>query len=86
MAYTKKLIDNVIKGAENGVKAEKIFAEANRLYAENEYVQAIELWKQAAEQGHAGAQYNMGVCYEEGIGFEADLTEARVWYERAAEQ
>lgn len=80
MAYTKKLIDNVIKGAENGVKAEKIFAEANRLYAENEYVQAIELWKQA------GAQYNMGVCYEEGIGFEADLTEARVWYERAAEQ
>ena len=28
----------------------------------------------------------MGICYEEGLGVDIDLEEARDWYARAAEQ
>ena len=37
-------------------------------------------------QGDADSQYSLGLCYEEGIGVEADLGEARDWYARAAAQ
>jgi TPR repeat protein len=30
--------------------------------------QAAQLYRQAAEQGHAGAQYSLGSCYEQGEG------------------
>jgi len=29
-------------------------------------------YKKAAEQGHASAQYNLAVCYENGTGVEKD--------------
>ena len=32
------------------------------------YKKAIEWYKKAAEQGHADAQYNLGVMYENGDG------------------
>ncbi len=32
------------------------------------------------------AQYSLGMCYEEGLGVDVDLEEARDWYARAAEQ
>ena len=38
----------------------------------------------AAEQGHANAQYNLGVMYEDGEG--ADDKEAVKWYRKAADQ
>lgn len=40
----------------------------------------------AAEQDHAGAQYNLGVCYYMGHGVDADKTEARRWIAAAAEK
>lgn len=40
----------------------------------------------SASQGDADAQYAVGVCYEDGIGVEADLEEAREWYARSAKQ
>jgi len=30
----------------------------------------------SAEQGNANAQYNLGVCYENGFGVEQDMNEA----------
>ncbi len=39
-----------------------------------------------AEQGHAKAQYNLGVSYSKGIGVHQDIKEAAKWYRRAAEQ
>jgi TPR repeat protein len=40
----------------------------------------------AAEQGHAGAQGNLGTSYFEGKGVPQDYTEAVVWYRKAAAQ
>ena len=40
----------------------------------------------AAEQGDAQAQYNLGVCYEKGIGVTKNPEEARKWFREAAEQ
>ena len=40
----------------------------------------------AAEQGHASAQYNLGLMYEKGRGFPEDDKEAVKWYNLAAEQ
>lgn len=41
---------------------------------------------QAAEQGNAKAQYNLGVMYAQGLGVRQDYTQAVQWYRKAAEQ
>ena len=42
------------------------------------------LWYlKAAMQNHIIAQYNLGVCYENGIEIEKDLAEAFFWYLKA---
>ena len=45
-----------------------------------------ELFEQAADQGHAVAQYNLGCMYHEGQGVAQDFTKAREWFELAAAQ
>ena len=41
---------------------------------------------QAAEQGNADAQFNLGVMYNNGQGVRQDYTQAVQWYRKAAEQ
>ena len=41
---------------------------------------------QAAEQGNAAAQFNLGVMYENGQGVRQDYVQAVQWYRKAAEQ
>ena len=40
--------------------------------------------RQAADQGHAGAQYDLGVMYHSGQGVPQDDVEAHKWYNLAA--
>lgn len=40
----------------------------------------------AAEQGHAEAQYELGLIYEFGHGVEKNIPQAIKWYQKAAEQ
>ena len=42
--------------------------------------------RQAAEQGDAEAQFNLGLCYEKGNGEKKDVNEAFNWYRKAAGQ
>lgn len=45
------------------------------------------LWFQkAAEQGHAKAQYNLGVAYTTALGVDHDDAEARKWLLKSAQQ
>ena len=44
------------------------------------------MWTKAANQGHAGAQYNLGVMYEQGQGVAQNNVEAVRWYRKAADQ
>ena len=41
---------------------------------------------QAAKQGYAPAQYNLGLMYTQGQGVRQDYVEAVKWYRKAAEQ
>ena len=46
--------------------------------------ETVAWYRRAAEQGYAGAQFNLGVCYEDGAGVAADARVAAEWLERAA--
>lgn len=47
---------------------------------------AFEWYRQAAAQGDAAAQFNLGLCYEHGQGVAKDEAAAAGWYRKAAEQ
>lgn len=46
---------------------------------------AAELYRRAAERGHAGAQYALGTFYSDGRGVQKNSPAAAEWYEKAAE-
>lgn len=54
--------------------------------AQQDYGQAAEWYRMAAEQSHGMAQFNLGVMYTEGHGVTRDRAEARSWFGRAAGQ
>jgi TPR repeat protein len=46
---------------------------------------AVDWYRRAADLGNAGAMYNLGLCYENGVGVsETSAAIAASWYERAA--
>ena len=47
-------------------------------------VKAATLFRKAAEGGDALAAYNLGYCYEHGIGVPASVDQAVIWYRRSA--
>ena len=51
-----------------------------------DYAEAVKWYRLSAEQGYAGAQYNLGVMYDKGDGVLQDYTEALKWYRLSAEQ
>ena len=55
-------------------------------YQRNDYEAALEEFRPLAEQGHAEAQYKLGVMYDVGKGVPKNDTEAVSWYRKAAEQ
>jgi TPR repeat protein len=55
-------------------------------YQSADYATALQEWLPLAEQGLAGAQYNLGIMYVAGQGVSRDVAEAVRWYQLAAEQ
>ena len=55
-------------------------------YNQKNYTEAVKYFSQAAEQGHASAQNDLGVCYDAGYGVPEDDSKAVEWYRKAAEQ
>lgn len=53
---------------------------------QQDYVQAVAHWRQAASQGLASAQYNLGTLYMNGRGLPQDHAEALKLYQLAASQ
>ena len=49
-------------------------------------VLAAKWFRQAAEQGHAAAQYNLAACYHNGEGVRKNSVAAVKWCRKAAEQ
>ncbi len=49
-----------------------------------DYAEAVKWYRKAAEQGHATAQYNLGVMYGNGRGVTQDYVHAHMWFNLAA--
>mgnify|MGYP001953798559 CR=1 FL=1 len=47
---------------------------------------AMARWRERAEQGHADAQFCLGLCYYFGVGVTQDDAEAARWFQRSADQ
>ena len=59
---------------------------AVKAYEAKRYDEAVPVFVEAANNGHDGGQYMLGVCYEWGLGVEQNYEEALNWYRKAAEQ
>ncbi|NKB59506.1 MAG: sel1 repeat family protein [Alphaproteobacteria bacterium] len=57
-----------------------------KAYKSGDYATAVKEWRPLAEQGHAGAQYNLGFNYVQGKGVPEDLVQAYFWFDLAARQ
>ncbi|MHB1184235.1 MAG: tetratricopeptide repeat protein [Desulfobulbia bacterium] len=56
-------------------------------YLSTDYEKAVSWFLKAAEQGHAEAQFNLGVMYFKGKGvLDRDYFEAERWFQKAANQ
>ena len=53
---------------------------------EKDYAKAVECFRIAAEDGHAGAQNHLAYCYDNGFGVEQDYVEAVRLYKLSADQ
>ena len=53
---------------------------------EENYSEAIQYFRKAAEWGHAEEQCLLGFCFEFGAGVSQDCEQAVYWYRKAAEQ
>ncbi|MDB2497533.1 caspase family protein, partial [Verrucomicrobiales bacterium] len=72
---------NTGKIAESIVEALRRFTEATA-----SATTVVKWYRKAAEQGDAGAQFNLGACYKNGNGVPQDYAEAVKWYRLAADQ
>ena len=70
-------------GAEGSVCAQN-FQNGVKAYKSGDYATALKEWKALAEQGIAGAQYNLGLMYKNGQGVVQDYKAAVKWFRKAA--
>ena len=66
--------------------AANTFDDALAVYERGDYVQAMKLFRQLADNGHQWAQRRVGLMYAEGKGVPQDYQEAVKWYRLAAVQ
>jgi len=55
-------------------------------YERGDYSKAVELFRKAAEQGNADAQFNLGQMYDQGKGVKQDYAKAVELFRKAAKQ
>jgi len=70
----------------SSANSETMFQQAYELNDRGRYEEAFSLYQQLADQGHAKAQFNLGVMYDRGQYVTQDYVQAVSWYVKAAEQ
>ena len=71
------------------IACQTVFAQFDKgveYYKKGDYGNAAKCFQQAAEQGDANAQCNLGAFYLQGLGVPKNLQEAVKWYRKAADQ
>jgi TPR repeat protein len=59
--------------------AENLFRDALGAYRRGNFAEAVKGFRKAADQGHAVAQFNLGVMYNKGHGVEKNERETVAW-------
>ena len=59
------------------------FKKGVQAYEGGDYAAALQEWRPLAEQGHADAQFNLGIMYANGQGVPQDDAEAWKWWRKA---
>ena len=72
--------------AKNQEDIESQYAAGLALWLSHDYEEVFKCFKRLAEQGHAGAQYSLGMRYYLGEGTLTDKKKAFYWFTQAAEQ
>jgi len=85
-AFFKSLLVILCFLGASSFAASNPFDDAIAVYERGDYVQAMKLFRQLAEQGHQWAQRRVGSMYAEGKGVAQDYQEAVKWYRLAAAQ
>ena len=62
------------------------FEDGNAAYDRKDYATALRFYRPLADQGHAEAQFNLGLMYSNGRGVPQDYAAAVSWYRKAADQ
>ncbi len=64
---------------------EAAFKRGNRHFLAKEAMKAIQWYRRAANAGHTGAQYNLGLIYLKGEGVARDALKVLEWMTKAAD-
>ena len=70
----------------NFLTAEQMYQKGKSYYDNNQYTEAVVWYRKAADQGYAGAQFELGRCFANGWGVTKDYNEAVRWFRKAADQ
>lgn len=86
----KKAFEYWLKGANGGdvnamTMVGNVYSEGLGIVDIDVY-RAFEYYKMSAELGCSTGQFHLGECYQKGIGVSKNLTEAKKWFQRSAEQ
>ncbi|MFO1433293.1 MAG: tetratricopeptide repeat protein [Candidatus Competibacteraceae bacterium] len=71
---------------QNTAVAEQAYRQGLASYKKGDYAAAVQQFQQAADQGYAKAQYNLGLAYLQGQGVAKNDQEGINWFRKAAEQ
>ena len=80
------LIEEQGKQKEHQEQVDEIYNKAQKLYEDEKFEKAFELYQKAAEMGSMDAIAGLGWCYFNGYGVEKDLEKAYKYNSEAAEQ
>jgi len=69
-----------------GQSAEELNKKSKEFLDRQDFKNAIPLIKQAAEKGNPEAQYNYGICFQQGVEVTKNDSLANVWFLRSATQ
>lgn len=63
----------------------KLYLFGLEAFKQKNYSEAYKLFKRSSEMGNADAMYQLGLCYNRGVGTDFDYKQAFAWVKRAAE-
>lgn len=82
--------DEHIRSCEEKLRKQSVpldawFSQAEKLYSERKYREAVELYRKAAQYDHSASEYKLASCYQQGFGVPTSFEKAVEWYRRSAD-